>query len=77
MILNLRPRSEAVLHSVVEELDSRFDDEQRSDILRVIEEVLGKDEGGDDVPMEENEHQNGTGQHEVESNGVEPSHDNR
>ncbi|KAI9810630.1 MAG: hypothetical protein M1832_001229 [Thelocarpon impressellum] len=47
MILNLRPLSLGVLDTIIEEMDSRFDDEQQLKIQSLIAEVLGADGGPD------------------------------
>lgn len=42
MILNLRPTKPEILNTMVEELETRFDEEQQMDMARIITEVLGK-----------------------------------
>ena len=43
MILDLRPQSEAVLHSIVEEFDDRFDESACDRILQAVGNLLGND----------------------------------
>ena len=45
MILNLRPQDQSLLDCVVEECDERFSAEQQEEILRIVGDVLGRDEG--------------------------------
>ena len=45
MIVNLRPESLGLLDCVVEECDERFTAEQQDEIVAIIGNVLGRDEG--------------------------------
>ena len=47
MIFDLRPQSEAVLHSIVEEFDDRFDESACDRILQAIANILGSDDAED------------------------------
>ena len=47
MLVNLRPEEPPLLDCVVEDLDERFSDEEQQEILRIIGEVLGKENGVD------------------------------
>lgn len=47
-IFNIRPMCIAVLNPVVEDLDSRFSDDEQNKMVEIITEVLGRDE-----PIEE------------------------
>lgn len=47
MILNLRPSSIAVLSTVIEEMEDRFNDDEQAAILEVIADVLGRDESAE------------------------------
>lgn len=51
MILNIRPSSIAVLSTVVEDMEERFNDDEQQAILDAISEVLGHDEpaGGEEI----------------------------
>jgi len=49
-IYNIRPMCIAVLNPVVEELDSRFSEDEQNKMVELITEVLGRDEP---VPEEE------------------------
>lgn len=46
MIANLRPENVPQLLPIVEELDIRFSDEEQSEILQIIGDVLGREEEG-------------------------------
>ncbi|KAK4189955.1 RNA polymerase Rpb4-domain-containing protein [Podospora australis] len=43
-IVNLRPTGEVLLSNIVEDLESRFTEQERATILEIIIEVLGQDE---------------------------------
>ncbi len=45
MIMNLRPTKPENLTVVIEEMESRFSDEQQLEIVGIIAEVLGKPDG--------------------------------
>ena len=45
MIVNLRPDTLGLLDCVVEECDERFTAEQQDEIVAIIGNVLGRDEG--------------------------------
>ena len=45
MIVNLRPDNLGLLDCVVEECDERFTAEQQDEIVAIIGNVLGRDEG--------------------------------
>ena len=45
MLLNLRPQSFGVLDTIVEEMESRFDDVQQEQILNIVGDVLGRPPG--------------------------------
>jgi hypothetical protein len=52
MMLNLRPQSVGVLDTIIEEMESRFDDTQQELILNIVGDVLGRppaDEALDDA----------------------------
>ncbi|KAL1867445.1 hypothetical protein VTK73DRAFT_4183 [Phialemonium thermophilum] len=42
MIVNLRPSSNAVLSTIIEDMEDRFSEEEQSTILDIIAEVLGR-----------------------------------
>ena len=42
MILNLRPLVPSFLDAVIEEFDQRFSAEQQTEILEIIEDVIGR-----------------------------------
>lgn len=44
MILNLRPSSNAVLNTVIEDMEERFSEDEQNAILDIIAEVLGGNE---------------------------------
>lgn len=44
MILNLRPQNVGVLDTIIEEMDDRFKNGEEQDILRLVGDVLGRDE---------------------------------
>ena len=46
MIANLRPENVPQLLPIVEELDIRFSDEEQSEMLQIIGDVLGREEEG-------------------------------
>ena len=46
MILNLRPQSLEFLDCIIEELDTRLDADQQTEILTIIGEILGNAEAG-------------------------------
>jgi len=46
MILNLRPSSNAVLNTVIEDMEERFSEDEQNAILDIIAEVLGGNESG-------------------------------
>lgn len=69
MILNLRPQSEAVLHSILEEFDDRFNEDTRAEILQTIQDVLGKDDPDEMESTVEQERSNGSTQDTLKSNG--------
>lgn len=68
MILNLRPQSVGVLDTIVEEMESRFDDSEQERILAIVGEVLGRDnsDGAEDG-----------GDNELAMDGIEDSNGNR
>lgn len=41
MILNIRPENVAILNCIVEDAESRFNEDQQTEMLAMIEEVLG------------------------------------
>ncbi|KAK7746822.1 hypothetical protein SLS53_002010 [Cytospora paraplurivora] len=41
MILNIRPENVAILNCIVEDAESRFNEDQQNEMLAIIEEVLG------------------------------------
>jgi hypothetical protein len=45
MIMNLRPTKPENLNTIVEEMESRFTDEEQNNIVQVIAEVLGRPDG--------------------------------
>lgn len=45
MIMNLRPTKPENLNTIVEEMESRFTDEEQNKIVQVIAEVLGRPDG--------------------------------
>lgn len=45
MVLNLRPQELTLLDCVVEECDERFTQERQEEILRIVRDVLGGEEG--------------------------------
>lgn len=47
MILNLRPDNLGLLDCMVEECDERFTAEQQDEIVGIIGDVLGGEEGGE------------------------------
>jgi hypothetical protein len=51
MILNIRPSSVAVLSTVIEDMEERFNDDEQQAILDAISEALGHDEpaGGEEI----------------------------
>ena len=49
MIVNLRPDTLGLLDCVVEECDERFTAEQQDEIVAIIGNVLGRDEGEADA----------------------------
>lgn len=51
MIVNLRPGNLGLLDCVVEECDERFSSEQQDEIVRVVGDVLGReeDDGGGEI----------------------------
>lgn len=42
MILNMRPQTPAQLHACIEEVEGRLTEEQQSEILDIVAEVLGQ-----------------------------------
>ena len=42
MVLNIRPQSQGVLDTVVEEMEERFQPGQDEEILKIIGDVLGR-----------------------------------
>ncbi|KAI9790546.1 MAG: hypothetical protein M1816_005053 [Peltula sp. TS41687] len=58
MILNLRPQNVGVLDTIIEEMDDRFKHGEEEEILRLIGDVLGRDEV--DWGEEEEERHGGT-----------------
>lgn len=45
MIMNLRPHKPESLNTMVEEMETRFTDEEQHEIVRLITEALGKPDG--------------------------------
>lgn len=45
MIMNLRPHKPESLNTMVEEMETRFTDEEQHEIVRLIAEALGKPDG--------------------------------
>lgn len=45
MIMNLRPTKPENLNTIVEEMETRFNDDEQNEIVKVITEVLGKPDG--------------------------------
>lgn len=42
MILNLRPNNVPTLNTILEDMELRFTDDQQTDIVTIITEVLGQ-----------------------------------
>ena len=56
MILNMRPQTPAHLHACIEEVEGRLNEDEQSQILDIVAEVLGSfpvEEGADEVMEEE------------------------
>ncbi|KAI9714957.1 MAG: hypothetical protein M1812_006270 [Candelaria pacifica] len=51
MFLNLRPNSTSVLDVVIEENDQRFSEETQKDILKIVADILGSDEGDEEMAV--------------------------
>lgn len=41
MILNVRPENSAILNCLVEDAESRFNEDQQNEMVAIIEEILG------------------------------------
>lgn len=53
MMLNIRPSSVAVLSTVIEDMEERFNDDEQAAILEAVVEVLGHDEpAGGEEPID-------------------------
>jgi hypothetical protein len=48
-ILNLRPTSEPVLSTAIEDMEERFSEEEQTKIVEIIAEVLGRNESSNAV----------------------------
>ncbi|EKG11988.1 RNA polymerase II Rpb4 [Macrophomina phaseolina MS6] len=55
MIFNLRPKSLAELDTIMEELDSRYDEAKQEELLAIVSECLGPLGDGEQEPPEERE----------------------
>ncbi|KAF4301488.1 hypothetical protein SLS57_001192 [Botryosphaeria dothidea] len=54
MIFNLRPKSLAELDTIMEELDSRYDEAKQEELLAIVKECLGPlDDGEQEPPQDE------------------------
>lgn len=53
MIFNLRPKSLAELDTIMEELDSRYDEAKQEELLVIIKECLGPLDDGEAEPAQE------------------------
>ncbi|TGJ87207.1 hypothetical protein E0Z10_g1539 [Xylaria hypoxylon] len=42
MVVNLRPTTSAALNAVLEDMEGRFDEQQQSEIINIVIEVLGE-----------------------------------
>lgn len=58
MILNLRPQSQALMTTVLEDFEERFNETEQEELIRVVGDVLGREE----VVEEDEEMVNGHGQ---------------
>jgi len=45
MIMNIRPGDEASLNTVLEEMESRFNDEKQLEMVNIIGDILGRPDG--------------------------------
>lgn len=71
MIANLRPGNLGLLDCVVEECDERFSSEQQDEIVRVVGDVLGREEEDDGGEIGGNrEVVNGNGTNGVNGDGA-------
>ncbi|ERS96324.1 hypothetical protein HMPREF1624_07234 [Sporothrix schenckii ATCC 58251] len=55
MVLNMRPQTPAQLHACIEEVEGRLTEEQQSEILDIVAEVLGQFPVAEGEPDEEME----------------------
>lgn len=55
MIYNLRPKSLAELDTIMEELDTRYDEAKQEELLAIIKEWLGPVDEGEEEPVQEDE----------------------
>lgn len=52
MALNLRPTTPAALSAIVEEMESRLDEDQRAAVVDIIVDVLGQFPPREEQPMQ-------------------------